>query len=164
VHWCLLQELLLATAKQDNKTDNSVEVELWACRIPFMGKIADHHWLVINNNGKQSRWEVWQFANVIRNDIGESWDHLHRDLLPLRDGVRGGLARHLETWSGDEAAYLAKRIEASPQQYPWCSQYRYVPGPNSNTYVQWILWGYYKLGRKGVGKIYCRLTDPNQYA
>ncbi len=134
------------------------EVSLWASKIPMLGKIADHHWFVIDDCGQQSRWEVWQTANAICNDVGESWDHLHKDLLPPTQGVGNGVAYQLKSWTGSEAHYLIERIRQTPEQYPWCSKYRYWPGPNSNTYVQWVLLGQYNLGRKGLGKHYCRLA------
>ena len=165
----MLQVLLLAMRDPDSEpesepslqqtdSDGQHQVELWTSSIPRLGFIAEHHWFVINDCGKQSRWEVWQTANVICNDIGESWDHLHRDLLPLTAGMRKGPAWHLNTWQGEQARYLIERIRTSPQHYPWCSKYRYWPGPNSNTYVQWILLGQYTLGRKGVGRLYCHLA------
>ena len=103
--------------------DNQHIVSLWASNIPRLGAIAVHHWFVINDCGEQSRWEVWQTANVICNDIGESWDHLHRDLLPLEQGMRDGPAFKLEQWSGETAQHLIHRIRSSPEQYPWCSKY-----------------------------------------
>ncbi len=133
-------------------------VSLWTTDIPNLGFIAEHHWFVINDAGQQTRWEVWQFANVITNEIGESWDHLHRDLMPPEQGVRNGPAHKLQEWSGEAAAYLTDRIRKSPENYPWCSKYRYWPGPNSNTYVQWVLLGKHELSRKGLGKHYCRLA------
>lgn len=134
---------------------NEPMVTLWTSAIPMLGKIAEHHWLVISDEGSHTRWEVWQSANVICNDIGESWDHLHRDLLPPEQGVGNGPAYKLCAWLDDDARYLIDRITTSPQRYPWCSQYRYWPGPNSNTYIQWILLGMHTLGRKGLGKRYC---------
>ncbi len=134
------------------------KVSLWTSNIPFLGLIAEHHWFVINDDGHLSRWEVWQFANVINNPIGESWDHLHRDLLSPEQGVRSNPAYKLHDWSGDRAVYLIDRIRRSPEEYPWCDKYRYWPGPNSNTYVQWILLGEHELSRKGLGKQYCRLA------
>ena len=44
-------------------------VSLWASGIPGLGVIAEHNWFVINDCGVQTRWEVWQTANVICNDI-----------------------------------------------------------------------------------------------
>jgi len=114
---------------------------------------------VIVENGEQSRWEVWQTANVVTTDKGESWDHLHRDLMPPEQGVRNGPAYKLQDWTGDIAAKLTDRIRKSPESYPWCSKYRYWPGPNSNTYVQWVLHGTHELSRKGLGKHYCRLAS-----
>lgn len=133
-------------------------VSLWTSRIPHLGLIAEHHWFVIEDGGEQTRWEVWQTADVICNDIGKSWGHLHRDLLPPEQGVGNGPAFKLHEWGGTEAAYLIERIRTSPEEYPWCVKYRYWPGPNSNTYVQWVLLGTHKLGRKGLGKHYCRLA------
>ncbi len=141
-------------------------VGLWTSNIPHLGLIAEHHWLVINDGGHQSRWEVWQDANVIGcvstsrrcENTGESWDHLHKDLMPPEQGVRNGPAWKLQEWTGEAANNLSHRIRNSPQTYPWCSKYRYWPGPNSNTYVQWVLLGRYQLGRKGLGKQYCRLA------
>ena len=137
---------------------NKKNVSLWTTPIPHLGIIAEHHWFVIDDNDHQSRWEVWQFPNVITNDIGESWDHLHRDLMPPEQGVRNGPTLKLQTWSDETADYLIDRISSSPETYPWCSKYRYWPGPNSNTYVQWVLLGTHELGRKGLGKQYCRLA------
>lgn len=142
-------------------------VSLWTTDIPHLGLIAEHHWLVVDDQGVLSRWEVWQDANVIGcvgpvsyspDYQGESWDHLHKNLMSPEQGVRNGPAYKLHEWSGDVAAYLIERIKSSPQTYPWRSQYRYWPGPNSNTYVQWILLGKYQLSRKGLGKQYCRLA------
>ena len=147
----------MAEFTTDQIDGNQSVVSLWASNIPNLGAIAVHHWFVIDDCGEQSRWEVWQTANVICNDIGESWDHLHRDLLPLEQGMRNGAAYKLEQWTGETARQLIQRIRSSPEQYPWCSKYRYWPGPNSNTYVQWILLGRYSLGRKGLGKHYCRM-------
>lgn len=144
--------------------DKAVEshvVSLWTSKIPMLGLIAEHHWFVIDDCGKQTRWEVWQLANAICNDIGESWDHLHRDLLPPEKGVGNGPAYKLREWSDETAQYLIERIRSSPECYPWCSKYRYWPGPNSNTYVQWVLLGEHRLGRKGLGKNYCRFA-PTQ--
>ncbi|MEP0060720.1 MAG: DUF3750 domain-containing protein [Rhodopirellula bahusiensis] len=52
------------------------------------------------------------------------------------------------------AGYLSTRIEASPTTYPWKERYRIYPGPNSNTYVQWILGSQYTLGWRGIGRRY----------
>lgn len=127
-------------------------VELWAASIPRLGPFADHHWFVVSTPWAIDRWEVWQTAGA----GGESWGHLHRNLLPPAAGVGNGPGRMLTRWHGDEAGALAERIETAPRDYPWCSRYRAWPGPNSNTFVQWVLQNAYTLGRRGIGGRYWR--------
>jgi hypothetical protein len=142
-----------------SETDSSSQpdrvriVELRAARIPFIGAIAHHHWLVVQRGDRRDRWEVWQYP-----DYGgeRSAGHLHKNLLPPDVGVGSGPSWMIERWSGAAADRLAERIEASPETYPWCFKYHYWPGPNSNTYVQWILEELRYLGRCGVGRRYCR--------
>jgi hypothetical protein len=131
----------------------NITVSLWAAKIPYLGFLADHHWFVINRHGNESRWEVWQKPDA----CSSSWGHLNLNLLPPAAGVGNGEALFLHRWTGDTASELATRIEQSPQDYPWCNKYRYWPGPNSNTYVQWVLLGKHLLGHRALGKQYCRI-------
>jgi len=39
---------------------------------------------------------------------------------------------------GSEAQMMIEFIERSPNVYPHCEMYRFR-GPNSNTYVQWVI-------------------------
>ena len=131
----------------------ALNVELWAARIPWVGPIADHHWFVIRRGSQSTdRWEVWQSSGA----GGESWGHLYRNLKPPTAGVGSGPGRLLTHWSGEDARLLAERIEAAPRAYPCCGRYRLWPGPNSNTFVQWVLESRYLLGRRGIGSQYCR--------
>jgi len=129
-------------------------VSLWAANIPYLGKIAVHHWFVISYAQTEIRWEVWQSTNA----GPECWGHLHRNLMPPRFWPHKDTPVLHREWSGQDAQRIAARIQASPEQYPWCQQYRYWPGPNSNTYVQWILLNEYKLGWKAAGRGYCRFA------
>jgi hypothetical protein len=140
-------------------SEDSPVVELRAARIPFLGAIAHHHWLVVERQGPsgggpcRDRWEVWQYP-----DFGGQLTagHLHKNLLPPEAGVGSGPSWMIAHWQGQAAAALAERIEQSPVSYPWRRHYRYWPGPNSNTYVQWVLGDDFRLGRCGVGRRYCR--------
>jgi hypothetical protein len=127
-------------------------VELRAARIPVIGWFAWHHWLVIERSGVRSRWEVWQTAGA----GGQAWGHLHRDLLPPDVGVGRGPSWIVQQWQGEAGDELAWRIEASPVEYPFRERYRYWPGPNSNTYVQWILGCRWNLSWKGCGRGFLR--------
>ncbi len=77
------------------------------------------------------------------------WGHLNKDLFPPFQGIgifpflrtfhwKGKLLRCIE---GDEkslAAQMVEFIEQSDKIYPYSQTYSLI-GPNSNTYVQWIL-------------------------
>lgn len=112
-------------------------VELRSAPLPGMlGLVARHCWFVTRNiaTGERHRWEVWQDAG----QCATSWGHVHRDLLHADAGVGGGAYRVEREWRGDEALRLAAALESSPS-YPYRDTYRAWPGPNSNTYVAWVL-------------------------
>ena len=131
------------------------KVELWAAKIPgFPGIFADHYWLLVLRCGKNShdqtcdRWEVWQHSHQNHS----CWGHLHKNLLPPYQGVGNGPSRLIHQWTGDEALLIAEKIESSPSSYPFIENYAYWPGPNSNTFAQWIVSGTMKLGNRAIGK------------
>ena len=133
-----------------------LQVELRAARIPVIGAIAHHHWLVVARNGQQDRWEVWQRPNA----GGESWGYLHRNLHPPDSGVGNGPSWLVHAWQGEAAQDLAQRLECCADDYPWCGRYRYWPGPNSNTFVQWVVGERWVLPIKAFGKRYAKLAEP----
>lgn len=136
------------------ETASLSRLSLWSARVPYFGLLASHHWFVVERDGHLSRWEVWQSANT----GGKSWGHLHQDLMsPFAWPHKDDPVLH-ECWQGSSASALIKKIESSPEHYPWQNSYRYWPGPNSNTYAQWVLEQHYRLGWKAVGKHYSRLT------
>jgi hypothetical protein len=110
-------------------------VELRVAKIPGIGLIAVHYWFVIQQNQQNERWEVWQ--RPTRNQT--SWGHLHKNLLPFDQGVGKGDSWVETRWEGAEAAQLVDILRNSAANYPDTQRYYYWPGPNSNTYVQWIL-------------------------
>ena len=127
-----------------------VSVELRGARIPWIGWFAHHYWLVVRDAQGVQRWEVWQR----RESLAVCNGHLHCDLLPWRAGVGAGNSWLVKLWVGSQAVALARRARASLQEYPWSQRYRYWPGPNSNTYVQWLLDGHHQLPWQAVGKGY----------
>jgi hypothetical protein len=129
------------------------QVELRAARIPYIGMIAVHYWFVIKISDISERWEIWQSQN--QGKI--CWGHLHLNLMPIHQGVGNGGSWVEQIWEGEKADKLIKIIRQSPDNYQYNYLYRYYPGPNSNTYVQWILdQGKidYTLSHKGIGKNY----------
>ena len=132
-----------------------VRVELRAAKIPsFAGIIADHYWLLVfhtdegNTLQKCDRWEIWQHAHC--ND--SCWGHLHKNLLDPYQGVGNGPSQLIQKWADEESVSMIEKVESSPQVYPFINKYRYWPGPNSNTFAQWIVKGKATLGARAIGK------------
>jgi len=136
----------------DDDSDLSGRVELWAAKLPLVGLVAWHYWLIVDRGECYDRWEVWQTKGLTTN----SWGYLYRNLGDRSAGVGNGEGWRIETWSGDRGQCLAGRIERSPTEYPWRDHYFVFPGPNSNTYVQWVLREHYQLSWHGIGRRYVR--------
>ena len=134
----------------------ALAVELRYATVPFLGALAVHYWLVVLDEatGECHRWEVWQTKNAGGASIG----HVHCDLKPPHAGVGGGPARLAARWRG-EAALRIKSVLDRATDYPHCERYRYWPGPNSNTFVAWVLREAavsQRLGRRAIGQGYRR--------
>ncbi|TWU05439.1 DUF3750 domain-containing protein [Allorhodopirellula heiligendammensis] len=138
-------------------SNHDTSVDLWTARIPGLGRFAEHHWFVVCRERSADRWEVWQTAT----ECETSWGHLHRNLMRPSSGVGNCPGRMIHRWTADDAVYLATRIESTPTVYPWNDRYRIFPGPNSNTYVQWVLGPLYTLGWRGFGR---RYASPSRLA
>ena len=120
--------------------------------VPF--NFARHLWFVVNKKGSISRWEVlWKPEPHHAKTV---WGHLTRDTLPPFQGLRVFHLSDQYFWrsslfkiiEGDEtsvAAQMAEYIEQSPQTYPYKERYSFS-GPNSNTYVKWVIDRFPKLG------------------
>ncbi len=118
-------------------TAQSASVQLYRASLPFpIGWIADHCWFTLIDpaSATRHRWEVWQTTNA----GGTSWGHIHLNLKPHDQNVGGGPSILVHEWSGTDAQCLAD-ILTNPDTYPHRLRYRPWPGPNSNTYVAWVL-------------------------
>jgi hypothetical protein len=112
-----------------------MKVELRYAPLPVIGVIAVHYWFVVHDDaGGCHRWEVWQTPNAGGRSIG----HVHCDLKAPEDGVGGGPSRLVIEWTGTPAERIAA-VLADPASYPHTRKYRYWPGPNSNSFVAWVL-------------------------
>lgn len=127
-----------------------LEVQLRAARIPIIGRIAHHYWLVVAGDADPVRWEIWQW----RDAGGESWGHLHRNLMEFDRGVGNGPSWVVHRWRDDAAAPFAARLELAPETYPWRHRYLPWPGPNSNTFVRWVIDDATLMGWQALGKRY----------
>lgn len=125
-------------------TEDKYQVLLLVCPAAFPVSFAKHAWFVCVKDGETSRYEVRHYKN------GNNKTFLHINELPPFVGVeifplplKNFLweAKFLSSIAGDENS-LAKSmidfIENSLNSYPFTDEY-FLLGPNSNTYIQWIL-------------------------
>lgn len=128
-------------------------VELrYASLPPPLRLIAAHYWFVVWDAQGCHRWEVWQTKNAGGRSIG----HVHCDLKPIDAGVGGGPMRIAAAWSGADANAIATVLHDA-RAYPHCERYFVWPGPNSNTFVAWVLRRAgiaHRLGVRAFGKRY----------
>jgi hypothetical protein len=136
---------------------SSLKVQLWYAPLPYIGAIAWHYWFVVADETGRHRWEVWQTKNAGGSCIG----HVHCDLKRPEDGVGGGPSRVAAVWEGEPARRIAAVLQ-NAANYPWCERYRMWPGPNSNTFVAWVLREAgvdQALDPRGIGRNY-RIAAP----
>jgi hypothetical protein len=117
-----------------------------------------HYWFAVFDpeTERWHRWEVWQQANA----GGTSWGHVHKDLMNADANTGGGPMQVRAEWHGPEARALAQAVARSPE-YPDRGRYLAWPGPNSNTYVAWVLRRAgvaADLEPRGIGKDYLGLA------
>ncbi len=126
---------------------NKYQVFVFAYRASFPLIFSTHSWLVVNNKGKISRWEIfWRPQKNWKN----RWGHLHKDFYTPLEGIpaffftkkihwnKFRLLGLVEGKNNSVAHKMVRFIENSPRSYPYRNRYR-LTGPNSNTYIQWVL-------------------------
>ena len=134
--------------------------------IPLIGFL--HAYIVINERGKLTRWDMWHTKNRVSSSEG----YVHKDTYDPWTGLSifygNELSKERLRWSikvvdlisGDEnsmAYQMCKFINKNAFKYPLKNCYNFL-GPNSNTFVQWFLdnfvqWSI-KLPRRAVGARY----------
>jgi hypothetical protein len=116
---------------------NLAVVQLARARLPQpLTLLAVHYWFNAYDptSLRWERWELWQTARV----GATAWGHVHRDLMAPMSNVGGGEAVIEAQWTGAEAERLIAVLH-HPELYDDRDTYRAWPGPNSNTYVAWVL-------------------------
>jgi hypothetical protein len=102
-----------------------------------LGGIARHPWVAMRPAGSTSweRWEVMccpdgsEFSTVKRTSIGPTSDH----------GGTGGDVRFHAVHTGGRATEIIECVRDQAPRYPYRDDYQGWPGPNSNTFVDWLV-------------------------
>jgi len=130
-------------------TNNEYQVFFFICpaNIPFHFFV--HPWVVTVHGDQINRWEVIRR----KNDQKEHFGHVYRNFYsdPVQSLKRISFSpdhwsqksvRLLGLISGDSASVARRVFDFVEQQSPSYKHqdfYQTFPGPNSNTYVQWVL-------------------------
>ena len=131
---------------------------------PFL--FAVHTW-VVTVHQTANRWEVHNWKNP---NEPQRFGHLHRntyqpwegmrlimkEIFPSDRRFRGRLIAKLEGAENSLAHRIVSFVENSAERYPLRKTYRFYPGPNCNTFTQWVLDTFpdcpVRLPRNALGK------------
>ena len=112
---------------------------VFCCPTYFPFNYFRHPWFVLNKKGEIYRWEVRHDLNKLNSS------HLYINNQTPFEGIEKTFflkiywkASLLGNINGDIAEKAIEMIEGSEINFPYCKKYSYF-GPNSNTYVQWVL-------------------------
>ncbi len=115
--------------------DKQAVVRIYMAPIPILGAFISHTWFVIKpaDSNVFTRWEVWLSA-------GEPYGYLRKNFYPLEGNpLEAGEISLLAEKIGPDAEPIVAFIENHSVEYPHRYFYLLVPGPNCNTYTQWVL-------------------------
>ena len=127
-------------------SNHPYQVLLLSSPLPVPFHFAVHTWLLSVDHGEIKRWEVWQS----KNNCKTSWGHVHLNLFSPWVGVKKSFlarnSRHPYTVhsvtkgaANSPAAEIIHFLENKIMHYPFLERYRYLPGPNSNSFIQWVV-------------------------
>jgi hypothetical protein len=119
------------------------QVFLFSSKCPFPFPFARHYWFVENQKGNLRRIEVFNTLNkksklgYFRNSDREFSKALNKYLLKKELHWKESQIENII--DGEYAKKLIWALEDSITNYPFKDKYCIYPGPNSNTFAQWIL-------------------------
>lgn len=155
----MLKLFLMKQKILDQVDKDRYQVFILKCPVSLPAFMAVHTWFVVNNYGNISRWEV-----VFRKNRGKIYKgYLNKNLLEPFMGISfiffiNGLhwkASLVSVIEGDKAKEIGNFIESSFDNYKNIDYYKFL-GPNSNTYVQWVLDNFpelkIELPKNAIGK------------
>lgn len=109
-------------------------VRIYAATLPGTAGLAAHAWFVVKSAEANTfdRWEVWlegagPFGFVHKNLFAPEQDIGYEGVFVLAELI------------GLRAEPVVDFIQTESPEYPCRNTYVPLPGPNSSTYVQWVL-------------------------
>jgi len=140
------------------------QVFLFSSPVPIPFNFSVHTWFVINLKGKINRWEFGRFrGSPQKNGIGvlknffENTEGMNIYFWKTQPRFDSKLIDFIEGGDDSVANKLALFVEEYSNSYPLKTKYLMI-GPNSNTFIQWILNKFpeadMKLPLNAIGKGY----------
>ncbi len=142
------------------------QVFLFSSPTAFPYPFAVHPWFVVNNKGVLSRFEIWKKAGF----SSLSDDHLCKNLFtdmtiglkifPYFSDLRwkSKVIKYIEGGEDSVAYKMIEFFNNKLDTYPFRFNYHLFPGPNSNTFGEWIIEKFpeseFKLPLNAIGKSY----------
>lgn len=103
---------------------------------PLVG-VARHPWVALRERNGQL-WERWEV--MCCPDGGEHGTVRRTHIDPLDDhGGGGGDVRLHGVWRGRQAERIIACVREAAPRYPYRDEYLVWPGPNSNTFVDYLI-------------------------
>ena len=153
---------------------NKYQVFFMSTPLPLPLSFITHTFVITNNMGEINRRDIWVSKNM--NQIKDN-SYLYKNLfenvfdgnkiIPFTNLLNPKTKRFgiklIGKVEGDKNSIAKKMIEfisKSEINYMFSNKYRYLPGPNSNTFPQWILNNFpevkIKLPNNAWGKNYAK--------
>ncbi len=149
------------------KSSGDYQVFFFASKMSFPFSMFLHTWIVVVDHGEIGRYDVWGW----KKRCEPSWGYVHLNLYKPWIGVRkfpsknsdpdvarfpGFVLKQIEGDMGSLAEKIIYFVKNRSQFYPYQNSYKYFPGPNSNTFTQWVIVEFpeldFKLPWGAVGK------------
>ena len=141
------------------------QIFVFSSRLPFPLSFVTHCWIVSVKRGIIKRYEVLHRennGNYLHVDFWKPWLGVGKYLWNKDPRWESALLGSLEGKKGSIAEKMTRALEKS-SNYPFKKKYHFFPGPNSNTFVQWILNAFAGCGLRlpwtAFGKEYRCLRD-----
>ena len=125
---------------------NKYQVFFFCSPVGFPFWFAVHAWVVTNANGIIHRWEISAFSNsgkkhgkLLYRNATLPWNGI--ELIKIK-GMPRFPSIFIDVISGGKNSLAHKMvtfIKNTPKTSPYTNTYHLIPGPTSNTYIQWIL-------------------------
>jgi Protein of unknown function (DUF3750) len=124
-------------------------VSIWITPMPWPLSFAVHAWFVCEHGNVRDRVEVWApvwvkqgSSTIVKNALDPEMGFRKSYLQSVSNPRKRGKATKYEEirgYEGSIAYELYQCIMQSERYYPYTKSYRMWPGPNSNTFVSWVL-------------------------